>query len=70
VGKRKMTPKQRVLKVWPEAAAYNRGPDDSDKSCWWQIWLPANTCAVNLLGMAKSARGAWADAARLLKGGR
>lgn len=57
----KLTPKQRVLKRWPLAHCYHRGYDKTRRCNWWQVWNPPGT-PRQLLGMAKSPRGAWANA--------
>lgn len=63
-NRKKLTPKQRVLKKYPKATAYQR--DYWGGAYWWQIW--DNETKRDFLGMARaSAASAWADAARRLK---
>lgn len=62
-SRRFLTPKERVLKAYPEAKAYNRGYDRHRRCYWWQIWLPMGSGPIQLLGMArKSPAAAWLDA--------
>lgn len=61
--KKALTPKQRVLKKYQYARCFNRGYDRRRRCYWWQVWNPPED-GGSLLGMAKSATGAWAEAAR------
>ena len=54
-----MTPKQQVLKRWPDAYC-----EKSALGTGWYVWREANDAP---LGRGYTAREAWADAARSLR---
>lgn len=55
------TAKQKVLKKWPDARCFRRDDVAKNFQIYYQVWNPPGY-AVQLLGMAKSAAAAWADA--------
>lgn len=63
--------KKRVLRKYPGALCYDRLKDDPHGEYtsvrWWQVWDRPVANGGGLLGMARSAVGAWKDAARRLK---
>ena len=71
MSKRKLTPKQRVLKVWPKARSIRRGGfTNAPNDPFAYISTKHTPHGGKLIGEGTSVSLAWADAARRLKGGR
>lgn len=71
MAKRKLTPKQRVLRKYPKAKAIRKGGfTNAPNDPFAYVSTKHTPHGGKLIGKGTSAGLAWADAARRLKGGR